>query len=43
MGILIVLAIYTIVVLLFVPLDKIGKWQQSVKKWYKKILDKANS
>lgn len=43
MGTLFVLAIYTVLVLLFVPLDKIGKWQLSVKKWYKRILDKANN
>lgn len=42
MGTLIVLAIYTVLILLFVPLDKIGQWQTSVKKWYKKLLDKAN-
>jgi len=41
--ILISIAIYTVVVLLFVPLDKIGKYQLEVKKHYKKLVDKMNS
>lgn len=37
-----VLAIYTIIILLFVPLDKIGEYQVKVKKQYKKLIDKIN-
>ena len=40
MGTLIILAIYTVVVLVFVPLDKIGKAQRAVKNWIKKATDK---
>ena len=40
---LIVLAIYTVLILLLVPLEKIGAWQLSVKKWYKKLLEKFNN
>lgn len=38
---IILLAIYTVVVLIFVPLDKIGKWQDKVRKQWQKLLDKS--
>lgn len=41
--ILLTIAIYSVIVLLVVPLDKIGKWQVSVKKWYKQLKDKVES
>lgn len=31
--ILLTLAIYSVLVLLFVPLDKIGQYQKKVRKW----------
>lgn len=40
-DLLITLAIYSIVILLFVPLEKIGKWQTTVRKQVKKITDKV--
>lgn len=40
---LLILAIYTLVILFFVPLDKIGRAQNKVKDTIKKIIDKANS
>lgn len=40
MGTLIVLAIYSALILIFVPLDKIGKTQLWVKDKLKKVLDK---
>ena len=40
---LIVLAVYTILILAFVPLDGISKAQIKVKAAIKKIIDKANS
>lgn len=39
---LIVLAIYTVLVLVFIPLDKIGKAQRKVKGWIKKAADKVD-
>lgn len=36
------LAVYTVVILLFVPLEKIGHAQTSVKKWVQQLKDKAN-
>lgn len=39
---LIVLVAYTILILAFVPLDKIAKAQNQVKDYIKKITDKAN-
>lgn len=39
--ILIVLTIYTIAVLFFVPLEKIGRAQTTIKTQIKKLLDKA--
>ncbi len=41
LEILIILAVYSILVLIFVPLDKIGKWQISVRKQWQKLLDKS--
>lgn len=43
MGLLLILAFYTILILVFVPLDKIGRAQTSVKKQLKKVLDKVNN
>lgn len=37
------LAIYTAIVLFFVPLERIGKVQTSVKKHISKAIDKAKS
>lgn len=41
MGTIIVLAIYTFLILVFVPLDKIGNAQLKVKGWVKKVVDKV--
>lgn len=41
MGLLIVLAIYTVLILVFVPLDKIGRAQVAIKKQIKRVLDKV--
>lgn len=38
--ILIILVVYTILVLLFVPLERIGKYQTKVRGWEKQIKDK---
>lgn len=35
------LALYTVLVLIFVPLDKIAKAQTKVRNWRKKLADKA--
>lgn len=39
---LFVLAVYTLLVLLFVPLKKIGVWQAKVRGWEKQIKDKLD-
>ena len=39
---LIVLAIYTVLILFFVPLDKIGRAQNQVKDTIKKLIEKIN-
>jgi len=36
---LIILAVYTVVVLLLVPLERIAKWQTKVRKTWKKVKD----
>lgn len=41
MDVLLLLAIYTVLILFFVPLEKIGKAQTKVREWIKKIIDKA--
>lgn len=41
MGLLVTLAIYTLLVLIFVPLDRIAKAQNWVKDKIKQIKDKA--
>lgn len=38
---LFILALYTVLVLLFVPLDKISKWQKNVRESFNKIVDKT--
>lgn len=38
--ILIVLATYTVLILIFVPLERIGKWQTKIRGWEKEIKDK---
>jgi hypothetical protein len=43
LGLIIVLGIYTVIILFFVPLEKIGKAQTKVKDTIKKMLDKANN
>lgn len=40
---LIILAIYTLVILFFVPLEKIGIAQNKVKTSIKKLIDKINN
>lgn len=35
------LALYTVIVLIVVPLDKIAKWQTSVRKQWQKLIDKT--
>jgi competence protein ComGC len=42
LELIIVLAIYSILVLLFVPLKKIGEWQSKVRGWEKKVKDKLD-
>lgn len=42
LEIFVILAIYTVAILLFVPLERIGKWQSAVRKQVKKITDKVN-
>lgn len=41
--IIIVLTVYTVAVLFFVPLEKIGRAQTAVKTQIKKLLDKAKN
>lgn len=43
LSLLITLAIYSVVILFFVPLEKIGKAQTTVKKQITKWIDKAKS
>jgi hypothetical protein len=43
MDILILLAIYSAVILIFVPLEKIAKAQTKVRAWWKKLIDKIKS
>jgi hypothetical protein len=38
---IVIIAIYTVIVLAFVPLDRIGRAQNKVKDTIKKIKDKA--
>lgn len=40
--ILLTIAIYTVLVLFFVPLDKIGQFQTAVKKNIQKLIDRIN-
>jgi hypothetical protein len=40
---LVIIAIYTVAILVFVPLEKIGHVQEHVKKQVKRLLDKAKS
>lgn len=40
-DILLTLAIYSVLILFFVPLEKIGKWQTAVRKYVKKLTDKV--
>lgn len=40
---LIVVAVYTAIILIFVPLDKIAKAQNKAREWWKKLSDKAKS
>lgn len=40
---LIIIAIYTVAILFFVPLDKIGRAQNKVKDTIKKLIDKINN
>lgn len=35
------LAIYSVIMLIFVPLEKIARWQTSVRKQWQKLLDKS--
>lgn len=39
---LLAIVLYTILVLFFVPLEKIGQYQTSVKKNIQKLIDKIN-
>lgn len=41
LELLIVLAIYSLLILIFVPLEKIGKAQTKVREKWQKIIDKS--
>ncbi len=41
LELLIVLAIYSVIILIFVPLEKIGKAQTKVREKWQKLVDKA--
>lgn len=40
--IIFILVVYTLAVLMFVPLKRIGEWQAKVRGWEKKIKDKLD-
>lgn len=40
-DIILTLGIYSVVILLFVPLEKISKYQTAVRKYVKKLSDKV--
>lgn len=40
-DLLIVLAIYSVLILIFVPLERIGRAQTAVKKHLEKLIEKA--
>lgn len=41
LELLIILAIYSVLILLFVPLERIGKMQTSVRAKWQKVIDKT--
>lgn len=43
LELIVVLAIYTCIVLFFVPLERIGKVQTSVKRHISRLIDKSKS
>lgn len=42
LELILILVIYTVIVLLLVPLEKIGRWQTSLKNEVKKLSDRVN-